>query len=377
VPAGIAPALSGGEIRPNPANVGARVSLTVDFIDPDADVDNGTLEVAFTAALRVTAEGPITNPPGGTEGTVSAALVLPVTLGAGAYQVEVTLRDAAGRSSNVVRIPLQVSADPCFAEAQTEPNAEPARAVAIDLGTPYPACIENSRDEDLYLVRTPEMPAAGGYAVISVKSGEGTGLSPEFTVEDDAGVTLTAPVSGGAAQDVKGWVVLAAGSFSLVRLGARSGPDDLNAPYTLTVTLRTVRDTNEPDNDFAHARPLTLSSLHTTSYLFHGAGHPESLPDFYRFDAGAGEVRVQIPSVPSTIALHVRLYDGPREEDRVAEWVQFEPNPSEDFVRTQQVTGGVYYLEVSAFNDLQEIGGVGDQPPAHLREPYHLRVSLR
>lgn len=99
------PVLGNYNVNPNPANSGATIVLTIDYVDPSGTMNEGISYIADSQGN--TYAGTISNAPG-TTGALITSFVLSPLVTPGELLLYVWVQNTAGFSSNTITIPLTV-----------------------------------------------------------------------------------------------------------------------------------------------------------------------------------------------------------------------------------------------------------------------------
>ena len=101
-----APVLSGIAVRPNPANAGANMILEIQYVDVNADLNDGIAYITDSQGYSYT--GQVSNAPG-TSGTLVTTFALHPLVKPGQLLFNIFVQDRSGNSSNTVYVTITVS----------------------------------------------------------------------------------------------------------------------------------------------------------------------------------------------------------------------------------------------------------------------------
>jgi len=188
--------------------------------------------------------------------------------------------------------------DSCGSPEST-PNEDRDHATPYTLGAATKACLQTDSDIDFYEFTLPATPVQGGFVKVQMTD-VGTGGNTSMTVyaAHDNGEFIEAHnvTSGGSS-----FLYFAGKAGAKFRIKVeRYVAFSMATPYTLTAAFTGVNDTNEPNDDNAHATPITVGTP-ASGYFF--AGREDSTPPAET--AWEDRFKVTLPEGQSTFTLTV------------------------------------------------------------------------
>lgn len=205
-----------------------------------------------------------------------------------------------------------VNGDPCNGGTETTPNEDRDHATAYMLGSQYLACLQSDTDVDFYQFTIPATPAQGGYVKVSVTDvGMDGNISVHaFAAHDNGEFDSDRNSTGGGSVFL--WFGGKAGATFRVEVTkyiSVSKP----TPYKLLMQYFGINDVNEPNDDNAHATPITVGKA-VTGYFFAGledSTDPAAAAweDRFKVTLPAGDVTVALTNIASDMTGQVKLYN--------------------------------------------------------------------
>jgi hypothetical protein len=267
-----------------------------------------------------------------------------------------------------------MSGDPCSAE--TQPNEDRDHATPFATNMDVKLCLQNKNDVDFYELKTPDMPAQGGYYVVKVTDVGTTGgihataqaAADNGDVEDNTGVSGVS---------VFFWFNAKAGATFRLKVFFYTGGND-PIPYTLRVDYKGVPDNNEPNNLRASATSMTPATpIH--GYLFAGFENSTAVAntaweDWFKVTLDANKTaEIALTDLASDIGANVTLLDSdgaPQDSKSGLSGASVVWTPTVD----NFVKGGDYYIKIEHYTG-GDTHGNGSTVPAYLSQPYTLTVT--
>lgn len=266
------------------------------------------------------------------------------------------------------------SGDSC-AGPEITPNDDRDHATPYALGVATKACLQSQTDVDFYEFTLPSTPVQGGYVKIQVTD-VGTTGTVRFTAYavHDNGEFMSAnnATAGGS---VFGYFAGKAGAKFRIKVEpylSVSAP----AAYTLSATFTGVDDTNEPNDDNAHATPITIGTP-VSGYLFagyedHSAPADAAWDDRFKITLPQGEMTFTL-TVPPDIDGEIVLYNS------LGSQIDSESDPTlgSTVVLKHTLTSdeaGVCYVAVHPYIHTV-LDGTGSTTPGFWSTPYTLTVT--
>jgi hypothetical protein len=255
------------------------------------------------------------------------------------------------------------------------PNDDRDHATPYPLGATFKACLQSQTDIDFYEFTLPSTPVQGGFVKIQLTD-VGTTATVSFTAYavHDNGEFLGASNST-AGGSVFGYFAGKAGATFRIKVEPYLS---VSAPtaYTLTATFTGVNDTNEPNDDNAHATPITIGTP-VSGYLFagyedHSAPADAAWDDRFKITLPQGEMTFTL-AVPPDIDGEIVLYNA------LGSQLDSEADPTlgSTVILRHTLTSeeaGVCYVAVHPYIR-QVLDGTGSTTPAFWTMPYTLTVT--
>ena len=263
----------------------------------------------------------------------------------------------------------------CAAEASS--NDDRAQATPYTLGMPIGGCLQSATDIDFYKFTVPSAPAQGGYVLVRITDvgPDGNVAATLFAGNDNGEFQVSRNVTDGGS--VFSYFAARAGAGFLLKVTTYLSVKK-PTPYTLTAVFNPVNDVNEPNDDNAHATPITVGQT-VSGYCF--AGHLDSTrppdsawDDRFKIALPAGPVTIALTDVPSDMNGMVTLYSPLGTELAV----QKEVANGSSVVLKRTLTpaeAGDCIIKVSPYVALLKTSGEGSSVPASYQQPYTLKVT--
>jgi hypothetical protein len=258
---------------------------------------------------------------------------------------------------------------------EANPNDDRDHATPYALGVATKACLQSQSDLDFYEFTLPSTPVQGGFVKIQITD-VGTTANIEATVfaaHDNGEFLGTYNVTQGGS--AFGYFAGKAGAKFRIKVG-RYTTVSAPTPYTLTATFTGVNDVNEPNDDNAHATPLTIGTP-ASGYMF--AGYEDSTPpagqawdDRFKITLPEGEMTFTL-TVPSDIDGEIVLYNA------LGSALDSESDATEGSTVVLKHTltsneAGVCYVAVHPYVRFP-LDGTGSTTPVFWSTPYTLTVT--
>jgi hypothetical protein len=266
--------------------------------------------------------------------------------------------------------PGEAGSDPCTG---ADPgNEDRDHATPIPIGSDFQGCLQTQTDIDFYEFTTPDMPLAGGVAVVSL-----TEVSPAGGVDStsyaasDNGAIENNYASGGAS--VFYWFATVPASKYRVDVKRFSGTPPTS--YKLKVAYAPVNDTYEPNDLRTQAKPLSVATP-LNGYFFAGYANSTGLAanaweDWFKVTLADGSVTVALADLASDINGEVTLYDNLGVQ--IADAYQVTKGATVVLTKTGIVAGD-YYVKLTPFSDPTPKGD-GVVPGVYVTQPYTVTVT--
>ena len=193
---------------------------------------------------------------------------------------------------------------------EIEPNDKREQAVPLTAPTMFTSCIGTPEDIDFYELTTPN-DGSGGYYTISFTEIAGWTIDlTVYTAFDTGELGNTYATSDG--QDLHAYLAAMAGQKYRLQVKGFINVGKAPAKYTMKVTYTKVDDAQEPNNTRDTAKMINLGTP-VTAYLFEGVKalpvKATDLADWYKVTAAAGNVTVNVESVPSNLSAEITIVD--------------------------------------------------------------------
>jgi hypothetical protein len=210
-----------------------------------------------------------------------------------------------------------VEGDPCGAPVDggtytaESANNDRAHATSLSLGVGYGACLQVPSDVDWYTVTVPSS-GQGGYLTIALTNVTQTEYLRSDLYSASTNGLIYNDQSPNPGSSVYTWIAVAPGApFNVAVYGPYMDSRAVGA-YTITATFQPAVEPNEPNNDRAHATPLTLGTpvqgLFFRGYIDDTTTTDPS--DYYKFTLpAAGMVSATVTDISSGLRGEVTLLD--------------------------------------------------------------------
>ena len=253
-------------------------------------------------------------------------------------------------------------------------NNDRDHASTYVLGTEFAACLQTSSDVDYYEFTTPPSPVDGGVLVIGITSVGTAGNidSSVYTTSDNGEVQ--ANYSTGSGASVFYWFNATSATKYQVTVHHFTSSSTAT-PYTLKVAYSSVDDVNEPNDQRAQSKSMTVG---TPVHGFLYAGYSVSTgftasawEDWYKITLAAGTATIALTDLASDVNGEIDFYDSLGAS--ISSNYSTTSGASVVLNRTG-VTAGDYYLKISPFT-LPSSRGNGSVVPQYATQPYTLTVT--
>ncbi|MHB8745707.1 MAG: hypothetical protein ACYC7I_04150 [Gammaproteobacteria bacterium] len=240
---------------------------------------------------------------------------------------------------------------------ETEPNDTPANANTIKLGDTIEAEIKPGDDLDYYKVTASK--AQRDLVRVSLEN-LSTTLGPKFTLYNQNKSQIGYDhYDGTPGADLDFVFALEVGTSNYIRVASSSG--NATGAYRLRVAYQNAGDSYEPNDSAAQATAIRAGQIISANIM---DGQDQ---DWYRFQAGAANVRVRMDVDSQTLAPQLNIYDENRSQ--VANPYNGTHGASLDYTLTT-TPGKTYYIAVVPYGDTSVPGNyrltIADQAaPAH------------
>lgn len=319
-------------------------------IDGAAGYDRQVAHVAEQVTAVTQAQKP------GAEGVAPAQRAEIVTA------ISAATQGAADLGRHVAQLQPASTATPAPANAttsghETEPNDTPANANTIQLGDTIEAEIKPGDDLDYYKVTASK--AQRDLVRVSLEN-LSTTLGPKFTLYNQSKSQIGYDhYDGTPGADLDFTFALEVGTSNYIRVASSSG--NATGTYRLHVAYQNAGDSYEPNDNAAQATAIRAGQIISANIM---DGQDQ---DWYRFQAGAANVRVRMDVDSQTLAPQLNIYDENRSQ--VANPYNGTHGASLDYTLTA-TPGKTYYIAVVPYGDTSVPGkyrlSIADQaPPAH------------
>jgi len=266
------------------------------------------------------------------------------------------------------------SGDSC-AGPETTPNDDRDHATLYPLGATTKACLQSQNDVDFYEFTLPSTPVQGGFVKIQVTDVATTG-TVSFTVyavhDNGEFLTESSSTAGGSAF---GYFAGKAGAKFRIKVEPYLS---VSAPmaYSLTATFTGVDDTHEPNDDNAHATPITVGTP-VSGYIFagyedHSAPADAVWDDRFKITLPEGEMTFTL-TVPPDMDGEIELFN--------ANGSQLDTEADSTLGSTvvlkytlTSTDAGVCYVSVHPYIH-RPLDGTGSTTPGFWSTPYTLTVT--
>jgi predicted RNA binding protein with dsRBD fold (UPF0201 family) len=241
---------------------------------------------------------------------------------------------------NMLLVPFMVPTNAAPRQQPEVPAGEPnntfGTASSITTGTAIQETIAPSGDVDWYALTVDQQ----GELQVSITN-VATDLAINVRVwnaNKDAVSAWFAPLAAGG--DTLAVVDVAeAGRYFLEVADGANNADSVQA-YELLATFTATADSDELNNSFGSAAPLTFDIPYQANIL------PSGDVDWYSLEVGGhGELSVQITDVASDLAVSLRLWNA--NKDTLSSWIAPLANGGNTSAILDLPDGGTYYLEVA------------------------------
>jgi len=251
-----------------------------------------------------------------------------------------------------------------------EPNNEPGRATAYEIGASFDGCMEPG-DIDHLRVAAPADGTAG-YVQLMVADAAG---AIRLTIYDASGSHELGSFAGdGAGLGGTFFWAVDAGQESHVSIRDDAGTATAYA-YRVTSTYAPVADAFEPNDSMDVAAAMSLG-IPMQAFIFAGeqgaADNPAAYDDFYRFSAAAEIATIKLDDVPADLAAKVFLLRADGSE--VARVSSGQRGGALSLVTPMPLGQADHFIRVALWADPPASIGAGTSLPAHFTQPYTLSV---
>ena len=213
---------------------------------------------------------------------------------------------------------MTVVGDPCgspvdggyYGPEQT-PNDDRDHATRLTVGVGYGACVQMPTDVDWYDVVLPST-GQGGYLTIALSAvGQGTVLKDDLYAAATNGLIHTT-VGSNPGSSLYTWIAAVAGTPLRVAVYGEFNDARATGPYTITASFQAAVEASEPNNDRAHATPISLATA-TQGVFFRGFIDDMMISDpadYYKVTLpAAGMMTATLTNISATLRGNLALYD--------------------------------------------------------------------
>jgi hypothetical protein len=262
--------------------------------------------------------------------------------------------------------------------ADSEPDDTRETATAYTAGRQVLGCIGSVTDIDFFEVKAPAHPAGGYFTGALTEVGPGTIEVKVYSASDNAALLDNAQSLDEGGSVYFYWAA-APGQTYRIAVG-RFGGGNQPFRYTLTASYTAQSDMFEP-NDVKEQAAMITPGTAVSARMF--AGHRAKLVsreeyfDWYRFQAAAGTVTVNIGDVPSNVSLLVELQGPGGSAINAASGQEFNDTAGGSIRATFPVSAGVHHLRVELWSNRLDTAAQVNVPgvPDNFTRSYRLTVS--
>jgi Bacterial pre-peptidase C-terminal domain len=277
-----------------------------------------------------------------------------------------------------------VLGDPCGAPAdaggylpESVPNNDRQHATTLSVAAGYGACIQTGTDVDWYTITTPSI-GQGGYLTIAVTAVAQNALLRSDLYSASTNGLIYTTNSPNPGSSIYTWIAAAPGApFNFAVYGFYMDSRAVGA-YTITVAFQAAVEPNEPNNDRAHATPVTLGTPIQGLY-FRGYVDDATITDpsdYYKVTLpAAGIVTAAVTNISASVRGGVTLFDA--SGGQLATAISANGTAGADAVLTYSApAAGSYYVYVGEpfIGDIPLVGS-GRTLPDVATHPYTLTVT--
>jgi Bacterial pre-peptidase C-terminal domain len=211
-----------------------------------------------------------------------------------------------------------IEGDPCGAPVdggtynpESVANNDRTHATPLGIGQGYGACLQAATDVDWYTITVPAA-GQGGYLTIAVTSVAQTAVLRDDLYSASTNGLIYRTDSPNPGSSVYTWIAAAPSApFNVAVSGVFNDARAVGA-YTIAATFQPAVEPTEPNNDRAHATPLTLGTP-IQGLFFRGYADDLTITDpadYYKLTLpAAGMVTADLTNVSSTLRGQVTLLD--------------------------------------------------------------------